>query len=179
MHGTTMGMAGLVDDQAGLWVQDDTPAHENRYRARFYLDTNGFDPGETAGARRTRVLIAFQENPTRRLAAIVLRRLSGVYAIMGRARLDDDRQDDTGFFTIDPGAHSVELAWKRSSGPEASDGTFELWIDGTSMAVRTGLDNSRSGVDFVRLGALSVKASAAGTMYWDEFASRRWSYIGP
>jgi hypothetical protein len=30
----------------------------------------------------------------------------------------------------------------------------------------------------VRLGALSVKSGAAGTMYWDEFESRREPYIG-
>ena len=41
------------------------------------------------------------------------------------------------------------------------------------------LDNSLSAVDFVRLGALSVKAGASGTMYWDEFESRRQDGIGP
>ena len=39
---------------------------------------------------------------------------------------------------------------------------FELSIDGTSVSVLTGLDNSLSSVDFVRLGALSVKAGASG-----------------
>jgi hypothetical protein len=34
-------------------------------------------------------------------------------------------------------------------------------------------------VDFVRLGALSVKTAASGTLYWDEFESRRASFIGP
>ena len=34
-------------------------------------------------------------------------------------------------------------------------------------------------VDFVRLGALSVKPGANGTMYWDEFESRRQEEIGP
>jgi hypothetical protein len=28
-------------------------------------------------------------------------------------------------------------------------------------------------------GALSVKTGAAGTLYWDEFVSRRQTYIGP
>jgi hypothetical protein len=34
-------------------------------------------------------------------------------------------------------------------------------------------------VDFVRLGALSLKAGASGTIRWDEFESRRVRYIGP
>jgi hypothetical protein len=47
------------------------------------------------------------------------------------------------------------------------------------VATLTGLDNSVSAVDLVRLGALSVKAGAAGTLFWDEFESRRQTYIGP
>jgi hypothetical protein len=179
LKGTTQGLAGLVDDQAGLYVEDGTPADEPRYRARFHFDTNDFDPGEASGARRTRILIAFEEAPMRRLAAVVLRRLGGAYAVMGRARLDDNSQSDTGFFPVSPGPHAVELQWRAASGPDALDGTFALWIDGVPAAVRTGLDNSRSAVDLVRLGALSVKAGASGTLLWDEFVSRRRSYIGP
>jgi hypothetical protein len=76
-------------------------------------------------------------------------------------------------------AHFVELDWKRSSGPDANDGSFELWIDGASVHAASALDNSVSAVDFVRMGALSVKVGAAGTLYRDEFESRRVNYIGP
>ena len=176
---TVAGLRGVVDDTAGLFVEDGSPNNEERYRARFYFDTNGFDPGESSGARRTRIFIAFEEGPLRRLAAIVLRRLNGVYAVMGRARLDDGSQADTGFSTVSPGEHFVEMDWKRSSGPDANDGWFHLWIDGTPVSALNGLDNSRSAVDFARLGALSVKGSASGTLYWDEFESRRVTYIGP
>jgi hypothetical protein len=44
---------------------------------------------------------------------------------------------------------------------------------------RTSLDNNAGGVDFVRLGALSVKTGAAGVMYFDEFVSQEDAYIGP
>jgi hypothetical protein len=179
LGGTAAGLQGVVDDTAALYVSDDSPVDEDRYRARFHFDTNGFDPGEAQNRLRTRLFIAFEENPNRRLAAIVLRRRQGVYGIMGRARLDDNAQADTGFFTIGDGPHTVELDWKRASAPAASDGTFQLWIDGTSVATLTGLDNAASAVDFARLGALSVKAGAGGTLYWDEFESRRVSHVGP
>jgi phosphoheptose isomerase len=179
MKFTTVGLQGLVDDTAGLFVQDDTPDDENRYRARFYFDPNGFDPGESQVHLRTRIFIAFEEAPTRRLAAVVLRRQAGVYALMGRARLDDNSQENTGFVTISDGPHFVEIDWQRSSGPDALDGSFAMWIDGMAVPPRTGLDNSISSVDFVRVGALSVKSGAGGTMYWDEFESRRATYIGP
>ena len=41
------------------------------------------------------------------------------------------------------------------------------------------LDNNLSSLDFVRLGALSVKTGASGTLFFDEFESRNQSYIGP
>jgi hypothetical protein len=179
LSGSVYGLEAVVDDTAGLFVQDDTPDGEGRYRARFYFDPNGFDPGEAEGRFRTRVFIAFEENPTRRVFALVLRRLGGSYSLRGRARLDDQSQADTPFVDITGGPHFVEVDWRRASGPGAADGSLEMWIDGTSVALLTGLDNAASGVDFVRLGALSVKAGASGTPYWDEFESHRESAIGP
>jgi hypothetical protein len=172
------GAWGDVGQSAGIYVQDDTPAAEDRYRVRFYFEPMGFDPGEAEAHRRARLFIAFEGNPNRRLAAIVLRRLAGVYGLMGRVRRDDNSQHDTGFLPLGEGPHYVELDWKRSSGPDTNDGTFEMWIDGTSVHSAAGLDNSAGAVDFVRLGALSVKSGANGTIRWDEFESRRATYIG-
>jgi hypothetical protein len=179
LDGTTRGLQALVDDTAALWVQDDSPRAETTYRARFYLDPNGFDPGETQNRFRTRVFLAFSESPMRRVAALVLRRQSGSYGLMGRARLDDDSQADTGFFAISDGPHVVELEVRAATTPAANDGSLLLWIDGVGVAARTGLDNHLGLVDLARLGAMSVKPGAAGTLYLDEFVSRRWTYIGP
>ena len=73
----------------------------------------------------------------------------------------------------------MEIDWRRSSGPAANDGSFEIRVDGTPAGTLTNLDNSVSSVDFVRMGALSVKAGASGTLYFDEFESRRANAIGP
>ena len=105
--------------------------------------------------------------------------MGGQYSVMARARRDDNSQYNTGFFPISDGPHFVEVDWQRASGPDANDGSFELWIDGASVHAATTLDNSLSAVDFVRLGALSVKVGASGTLYWDEFESRRQGGIGP
>jgi hypothetical protein len=179
MASTAFGLQGLIDDTTGLYVQDDSPSDENRYHARFYFDPNGFDPGVAQNHLRTRIFIGFEEAPMRRLFAVVVRLLSGQYGLMGRVRQDDNSQTDTGFFPISDGPHYVEVDWKRSSGPDALDGTFQMWIDGVSVSTLTGLDNSVSSVDFARLGALSVKAGATGTLFWDEFESRRRTDIGP
>jgi hypothetical protein len=175
----TGGLQGVVDDTTGIYVQDDTPNDEVAYRARFRIKPNGFDPGESRGQRRTRVFIGFEENPSRRLFAVVLRRLNGQYALMGRVRLDAGVQTDTGFFDISDAPHAVEVRWIRSSTPSSNDGRFEFYVDGTLRSTLTGLDNNQSAVDFARLGALSVKGGAAGTLFWDSFESRRLRYIGP
>src|SRR5262249_54992456 len=159
LDGSAQGLRARVNDVNSLYVQDGTPQDEDRYRARFYFDPNSFDPGTAQGHLRTRIFILFEENPTRRVAAVVLGRLSsGEFGLMARARLDDDTQADTGFVPITDAPHAVEVDWKRSSTPEAGDGSITFWIDGVPSGSRTGLDDNRSGVDFVRLGALSVKA---------------------
>ena len=176
---TTPGLEAFVDDTTGLFVVDETPDDEDRYRARFRFDPTGFDPGEGDWHFRTRVFIAFEEGPNRRLAAIVLRRQGGAYSVMGRTRLDDGTQANTPFVAITAGPHVVEIDWRRASGPDALDGSFQMWIDGAPAGSLSNLDNHLSAVDFVRLGALSVKSGAAGTLRFDEFESRRQSAIGP
>jgi len=178
LAGTGVGLRVNVNDTQGVFVHDDSPSDEGRYRARFYFDPNGFDPGESQQHRRTRMLIAFSEGPARRVAAVVLRRLGGVYAVRGRARQDDNSQADTPFVTITDAPHAVEIELLRASSAGALDGEFELWVDGVSAGRLTGLDNDLSEVDFARLGTLSVKTGASGVLYFDEFESRRESAIG-
>ena len=173
LDSTSFGLSVVVNDTTGLYVEDDTPQDENRYRARFLFDPNDFDPGEAEGHLRTRIFIAFEENPSRRLMAVVLKRQSGAYSLMARARRDDGTQSDTGFFPITGASHSVEVDWRRSSGADANDGGLRFWIDGQLVSDLTGIDNSFSAVDFVRMGALSVKTGASGTLFFDELLSRR------
>jgi hypothetical protein len=176
---SSIGLQGVVNDTSPLYVEDDTPADEDRYRARFYFDPNDFDPGESQGHLRTRIFIAFEEAPTRRLAAVVLKRQGGNYGLMLRCRLDSGAQADTGFVPISNGPHAVEIDWRRSSGASANDGQCRLYSDDSLVGAMSNLDNSVSAVDFARLGALSVKTGASGTLFWDEFESRREGYVGP
>jgi len=170
------GLQALVNDTNPLYVEDDTPNNEPRYRARFAINPHDFDPGEAQGHLRTRVFIAFTEAPTRRVAAIVLRRSGGAYALTARARNDDGAQVSTAFFPITDAPHSVEIDLLPAT--SGANGSLELWIDGVSQAKLTGLTNSLAPVDFVRMGALSVKTGASGTLYFDAFRSRRQVYIG-
>jgi len=169
----------VVDGTQSLSVEDHTPLNEDHYRARFLLDPRDFDPGRANGHFRTRTFIVFEEGPTRRLAAIVLKRQGDQFSVEGRVRQDDNSQTDTGFVNITNEPHAIELEWKRATGPASADGEFRLWIDGTIQSTFPTLQNNRSSVDFVRLGALSLKSGTGGNLYWDEFESRRSTFIGP
>jgi hypothetical protein len=175
---TAHGLLGNINDTTGLYVEDTRPDNEDRYRASFWFDPTGFDPGEALLHRRVRLFILFEDGP-RRLVAIVLRRIGGQYAIQARVRLDDNTQVNTPFTDITAGPHRVEFDWVRSSGPDANDGRFTFTLDATTPVTLAGLDNSLSSVDFVRLGALSVKVGAGGTLKWDEFEANRMSATAP
>jgi hypothetical protein len=179
MAGTATGLEAVVNDTGGLYVRDDSPGGEGRYRARFYFDPNGFDPGEAQGHRRTRIFIAFDDSPVKRHIAVVLRRLSGQYALQARVRVDDNSQVDTGFFDVTDAPHFVELDWRQATDAVSNDGSFEMSIDGVSVSALAGLSNSLRSVDLARLGPQSLKGGAAGTLYLDEFESRRLRTIGP
>jgi hypothetical protein len=179
LAGTSAGLQAVVNDTNPLFVQDDTPDGENRYRARFYFDTNGFDPGEANGRRRVRLFIAFDGN-NRRVITIVLRRLNGAYSVMGRVRLSDGTRANTPFVPIADGPHFVEFLWARAGTPgDLENGLFRFAVDDVAAANMEPLDTAASPVDFVRLGALTLKPGASGTLLFDQFASRRVYYIGP
>jgi hypothetical protein len=171
-------MQAFVDDTSVLFVQDDTPNGENRYRVRFYFDPNTFDPGIVDGHLRTRLFIAF-DGSSQRAITLVLRLLNGAYGIRGRVRRDDGTRADTPFVTVGDEPHFVEFDWIRSSAPGANDGAFTLLIDDVAQAPVTGIDNDLSAIDFARMGALAVKTGAAGTLLFDQFESRRERAIGP
>jgi hypothetical protein len=178
LAGTAHGMRALVNDTNSLYVQDDTPNAEGRYRARFYFDPNGFDPGEADSHFRVRIFLG-QDSSNTRVITIVLKRQGGQYSVEGRARLNDGTRADTGFFDITNAPHFVEFDWLKATGPAASDGYLALLIDNVTVAFLPGLDNDLTPIDQARMGVLSIKTGATGTVRFDQFESRRQNLIGP
>jgi hypothetical protein len=179
MRGSGYGLAALVDDTNPIFVQDNSPVNAGRYRMRFYLNPYNFNPGESQSHFRTRVFLGLDETPQRRVLAVILRRQGGVYSLAVRVRRDDNSQADTSFFTINAAAHSIEIDFQRATAPGANNGTLRLWIDDVLRQTLSGIDNDQAGVDHVRMGALSVKTGATGTLLFDEMESRTTTAVGP
>jgi hypothetical protein len=173
------GLAAVIDDTARLYVQDDTPNAEERYRVRFSFDPNGFTPG--SDTKKIQILQGFTSDPKeKKLFALFVRQAAGGgYQLMAKVRQDGAGMTPTAWVALSDAEHAIELDWKKATAPGAGDGHLQIWLDGTSVASLTGLDNASFFVDRVRFGVPAVRASSWGTVYFDRFVSRRSSYIGP
>ena len=175
----SQGMQALIDDSNTIYVTDDSPNAETRYRARFYFDPNSI-PMLSGEAHF--IFKGFLGTSTSTEAyRVEFRQSLGAYQIRAALMLDDGTTwVNTNWFTISDVAHFVEMDWRASSGVGANNGGLTLWIDGAQQADLTGADNDTWRVDRARLGALSgIDNGTRGTYYFDAFESRRLNYIGP
>ncbi len=172
----SFGMQALIDDANPVYVTDDSPEAEPRYRARFYFDPDSLTMA--AGVAHD-LFHGFSG-----ASAVVLRvefRFTGTrYQVRARARDDANAWVNTPWFNLPDRPHFLELDWRAATAAELNDGGLTFWIDGVQRADLTGIDNDTRRIDRVRLGAVAgLDAGTSGTYYFDHFESRRDSYIGP
>jgi len=170
------GLQALIDDANAIYVTDDSPIAQPRYRARFYFDPNSI-PMASNDAHF--IFKGFAGTSTEVLR-VEFRQSTGTYQL--RALLVDDGTTwlSTNWFTISDASHFIELDWQAATAAGANNGSLTLWIDGTQQASLSGVNNDTRRIDRVRLGALtSIDAGTRGTYYFDALESRRQTYIGP
>jgi len=170
------GLQALMDDNNSIYVTDDTPNAEPRYRARFYFDPNSISMSDGD----THFIFNGFEGTSAAVTRVDFRQSSGAYQL--RARLLDDSSNwtDTNWFTISDASHFIELDWMAATAAGTNNGGLTLWIDGTQQADLSGVDNDSWRIDRVRLGAVSgIDSGTRGAYYFDAFESRRQTYIGP
>jgi hypothetical protein len=162
-------------------VRDDSPADEADYHARFLLDPTGFglvNSVHIATGRdyRATLFSGHAQGAAPRLFEIGLERNRGALSLRTRAFLDDGTWLESAPLPITDARHIVEMAWRRSSAPAASDGQMQLWLDGAEAASLSGLRTPAEGVDYVELGLVPQRrlpASIKRTVLLDAFESWR------
>ncbi len=164
------GLQAVFTNTTAMYVRDDSPNAEPRYRARFY-----FNPNSIAMATGDYVyLLQSQDASNKVLLFIQFNRSSTGYQL--RARAYDSvlaNYVNTPYINISNAVHSVEVDW-------GNDGHLTFWIDGVQQGSLTGLNNSIYVMESVRLGAPFMAGTAiSGTYYLDAFESHRQTYIGP
>lgn len=141
------------------------------YRMRFYFDPNGFSmptasnfwlvwARTSGGAMRLEVKI--QEN-------------AGTYEIRLGTKDDAESTSATAFYTISDAEHYIEARFLKASSAVASDGSIQLFVDGTSKETVSGIDNydTFDSVDQCRWGtATAGDTGASGTFFLDQIIWR-------
>jgi uncharacterized protein YjiK len=170
------GLQAVIDDNVSIFVTDDTPNAEPRYRARFYFDPNSIP---MANGNAHFLFEGFVGTSTKVLQ-VEFRRSSGNYQLRARLLNDSTTWTNTNWFTITDGSHFVEVDWRAATAAGANNGSLTLWLDGIQKANLTGVNNDTRRIDRIRLGAVAgIDTGTRGTYYFDTFESRRQTYIGP
>jgi hypothetical protein len=168
----TKGLQAVVDDNNIIYVTDDSPNSEPRYRVRFYFDPNSISmaSGDSHG-----ILYAYVGTSTAVIRGL-FRFSSGAYQIQFGSLDDGGTWHDTSWVTLSDAKHSLEIDWQVA----ANNGSLTLWVDGTQQPSVTGVDSDTRRIDRVRIGGVyGIDTGTRGTYYFDDFISRRQSYIGP
>ena len=172
----SQGLRAVINNTASMYVTDDIPNAERRYRARFYFDPNSI----SMSSGNAHYVFSGYSGTSTEVLRVEFRRASGVYQLRAAARNDKSTWSSTNWFTISDASHVVEFDWRAATGTGANNGSLTFWIDGVQQANLTGVDNDTRRIDRVRLGAVSgLDSGTLGTYYFDAFESRRQTYIGP
>ena len=169
------GLQAVIDDNNPLYVTDDTPSAEARYRARFYFDPSSI----TMSNGDTLYLLYGHAGTSTAVLRIDFRFYNSSYQLRASQITDGATWRNTNWFNIEKSPHFIELDWRAATAPGANDGGLSLWIDGVEQTPLTGTDNDTRRIDRVQLGLASVDSGTRGTFFFDAFESRKQNYIGP
>jgi hypothetical protein len=171
----TNGMQLLINDTTSIYVTDNTPNLEPRYRTRFY-----FDPNSITMANNEMFTLFYGFSGSTSMLRVDFRFSGGVYQLMARALDDGAIWSATPWFTISDAPHSIEFDWQASTAFGANNGTLAFWIDGAQLSTLTGIDNDTRRIDSIRLGAVTgLDTGTIGIVYFDVFESRWQDYTSP
>jgi len=171
------GLQAVIDDNNPIFVTDDTPGAESRYRARFY-----FDPNSIVMADRDAFYLftGYSNGTSTGVVRVELRFNKGNYQLRAQIRNDGGGWASSNWTNIGDAPHFVELDWQAATFAGANNGNLTFWIDGIQNASLAGIDNDTRSIIQVQLGAVAdLDSGTRGIFYFDAFESRRVSYIGP
>jgi uncharacterized protein YjiK len=174
--GSSRGMQAVIDDNNTIYVTDDTPNAEPRYRARFYFDPNSI----AMLSGDTHFIFRGYSGTSTIVLRVQFRFSNGSYQLRAGLVGDGSTWTNSSWLTISDAPHAIELDWSAATAVGANNGSLGLWIDGVQRANLIGVDNDTRRIDQGRLGAVSgIDTGTRGTYYFDAFESRRQTFIGP
>ena len=159
-----------------MYVVDQSPAAESRYRMRFYIDPRQL----TMTSGESFVIGYAYDGSSKQVIEIALRYYSGSYYLGLGVYNDAQAYRGLPWKAISSAVHYLELDWQAASAAGANDGSITIWIDGVQSGLLSGLDNDTLRIESFRLGALlGIDPGTHGQLFLDAFESRRQTMIGP
>jgi hypothetical protein len=172
----TSGMQAHISNNTSIYVTDNSPSSEVRYRTRFYFNPNSI----TMSNNNAYYLMYGLTGNNVATFRVEFGRSSTGYRIRAASRNDSTTYTNTAWFNISNAPHFIEVDWQAATVPDSATGSLSLWIDGVQSANLTGIDNDTRRIETVRLGAVAgIDSGTRGTTYLDAFQSHRQSFIGP
>jgi len=151
------------------YVQDNSPAAEQLYRTRFYVDLTSLSPGSGATIDH---FIAYSNSGAPQFLLWLVGNGSNIDLDVG-ARHGGVFSTNKASSGLPTGYFAIEFEWKASD-TGSSNGYLDVWVDGSPVAGLSSLDNESGQIDYVRWGAVDgVDYTTSGTMNLDEFVSQR------
>jgi hypothetical protein len=170
------GLQALIDDNQLIYLTDESPNAERRYRARFYFDPNSIQMDNNNAHY---IFYGYSGNSTVDLR-IEFRFQSSFYQLRSGLINDSTSWQTSNWLNISDAPHYIEIEWKAAMIAGANDGYLTMWIDGVPVVSLTGMNNDTRRIDRVRLGVVGgIDSGTRGTYFFDAFESRRETYIGP
>ncbi|MBI5293413.1 MAG: peptidoglycan DD-metalloendopeptidase family protein [Chloroflexi bacterium] len=161
---------------SALFVQDETPNGETRYRARFLLDPNGLTM--STGSAHYIFMGYMGPGAITPVVRLELGAIAANYLLRGNARNDTGAWQNTTWHLLSDAPHTIEIDWQAAA-VGANNGSLTLWLDGVQTTSLAGIDNDTRRIDRIRLGLVGgLDAGTQGVCYFDAFYSRRMAYIG-
>jgi hypothetical protein len=168
-------MSVLFDDTVALYVTDDTPNAEPRYRTRFRFDPNMLRLPNGLGHY---ILYGYQGTSTV-ILRLEFRLNNGAYQLRTALRNDGSTWQTSSWFAISDAPHTLKLDWRAATAPGTNNGSLTFWLDGVDKGTLSGVDNDIRRIDRIRLGAVAeLDAGSQGSYCFDAFKATRQSYIG-
>jgi len=174
-HG--QGVKVDINDQNTLYLEDNSPVAETRYRTRFYFDPNSIT---MASGDYLYILQAYANTTNTIVLRIQFKNNNGAYQLRAKSLDDSGTDQSTSYVTVSDAPHWIEVEWLAAAGAGANNGSLNFWIDGVPQGSLTGIDNDTYRMERVRIGAVYFNTTATnGILFFDGFVSRRQTYIGP
>lgn len=171
----TKGIAALIDNNTDMWVKDIVEGNEPRYRSRFYLDPNSI----TIGNGDLFTVLLGKDSAGYSFQVQLGYTTSGGYRVRTQIYNDTSSSSNGSWVNISDAPHAIEIDWKSSTASGANNGYISLWVDGTLQTTQSSIDNDTKRISEVRFGApAGIDSGTSGTIYLDDFVSRRTTYIG-